>query len=173
MHNRLTKAQIEEAFVNLDRELGILEIKAEVFVVGGAVMCIALDARSSTQDVGAWFHPTQEVREAASRVATQLGLPDDWLNDAAKAFLPAKPAFERWRSWPHLEVSVADAHTLLAMKCAAARTAEDAVDIRFLASHLGLSRASEVLEIVSRFFPEDRLPVRSRLLIEEIFSDGN
>ena len=57
------------------------------------------------------------------------------------------------------------------MKCAAARTAEDAGDIRILADRLGLKSATEVLEVVLAFFPPERLPVRAQLLLEEMFDD--
>ena len=57
------------------------------------------------------------------------------------------------------------------MKCAAARTEEDAGDIRLLAETLGLTSSSEALEIVTRDHPESRLPVRTRLLLEELLDD--
>jgi hypothetical protein len=55
------------------------------------------------------------------------------------------------------------------MKCAAARTAEDSADIRFLADQLGLRSSQEVLSIVLQYFPAEQLPVRTRLLLEEMF----
>jgi len=55
------------------------------------------------------------------------------------------------------------------MKCAAARTNEDARDIRFLAAHLGLTSAQAILDVVLGYYPAERLPVRTQLLIEEMF----
>lgn len=165
----LSREQIEQALTRLDAELALEGVRAELFLVGGAVMCLAFRARASTKDVDGWFTEPQAVRRAAERVAGELDLPADWLNDAAKAFVPRGAVFERWRSLPNLEISVASERTLLVMKCAAARTAEDAADIRVLAGRLALTSAAAVLAVVLDHFPPDRLPVRTRLLLEEMF----
>jgi nitrous oxide reductase accessory protein NosL len=156
---RLTRERIEAALVALDGVLGARGIRAQLYLVGGAVMCLVHRARTSTKDVDAWFTEPAAVREAARVVADDMGLPDDWLNDAAKAYLPAQPGFEAWRS---------DDRTLFAMKCAAARTAEDAEDISFLARRLGLASAQDALGVVLAYYPPERLPVRTRLLLEEM-----
>jgi hypothetical protein len=168
----LSREQITLAFDRLNAALAAKGVHAEIYLLGGAVMCLALDARPATKDVDAWFTEPSAVRAAARVVAEELSLPDDWLNDAAKAYVPQGAGFERWRALSHVDISVADPRTLLAMKCAAARGAEDERDIRFVAAHLGLQRAGDVLAVVLSYFPPERLPVRTRLLIEEVFGDG-
>jgi hypothetical protein len=170
---RLTREQIAAAFERLDGWLGRAGKRAQVFVVGGAVMCLVHETRTSTKDVDAWFSDPAVVREGAKSVAEELGLPEDWLNDAAKGFLPPNAGFERWKTFSQLEVSVADDRTLLAMKCAAARTAEDARDIEFLAEKLGLKSSAAVISVVLAYYPPERLPVRTRLLLEELLDEGS
>jgi hypothetical protein len=167
----LTREQIETALGRLNAELAARHARAELFLVGGAVMCLVLNARASTKDVDGWFTEPQTVRAAARQVAADLELSEDWLNDAAKAFVPAGATFERWRAMSHLDIAVADPATMLAMKCAAARTQEDSDDIKALAAHLGLRTTTGVLAIVTRFYPAARLPVRTQLLLEEMFGD--
>jgi len=167
----LDRDTIAAALEKLNGSLAARGERAELFLVGGAVMCVVHKARPATKDVDAWFSNPQVVRTAAREVAAELHLPDDWLNDAAKAYVPATAGYETWQTLSHLTISTVDARTLLAMKCAAARTAEDAGDIRFLAGLLGLRSSQDVLQIVLEYFPADRFPVRVRLLLEEMFDD--
>lgn len=167
----LDRHTIIEALAALNARLAVRGCRAELFLVGGAVMCLVHDARPATRDVDGWFTEPEAVRTAAREVAQDFSLPDDWLNDAAKGFVPANAGYETWASLSNLTVATVDARTLLAMKAAAARTVEDVDDIRFLAERLGLRSADAVLAVVLAYFSADRLPVRVRLPLEEMFDE--
>jgi predicted nucleotidyltransferase len=172
MDGLLDRDLLQRALERLNEALRTRDQRADLYVVGGAVLCLVHQARPSTKDVDAWFTNPTEVREAARRVAEELGLPDSWLNDAAKAFVPPNAGFDRWQELSNLTISTADDRTLLAMKCAAARTQEDAGDILYLAKRLGLRSSREVLDLVLEYYPAERLPVRTRLLLEEMLDDS-
>jgi hypothetical protein len=70
----LGRRELLEAHAELDEELKKLNVRGEVFIVGGAAMAIAYDTRRATADVDAVFIPSNEVRTAASRVAERLNL---------------------------------------------------------------------------------------------------
>jgi hypothetical protein len=86
----LGRRELLHALEELDQELGNLNVRGEVFIVGGAAKAIAYDTRRATSDVDAVFVPSSEVRTAASRVAEKLNLEPYWLNYGAKAFLPGE-----------------------------------------------------------------------------------
>jgi len=171
--SRLTKADILRLFELLDAELAEDEGRGELYVVGGAVMCLLLDARDSTNDVDALFKPTKLLREAAARVAARANVPSTWLNDAVKGFLSDRGEFVPYIERSHLRVYVAEPHYLFAMKCAAMRIGEefhDLDDVRYLIRHLNISSVDEALEIVRRYFDEDQLHVKTRLALDELLS---
>jgi len=170
---RLTKPDILRLFELLEAELARENSLGEVYVVGGAVMCLLLDARDATRDVDAFFKPTRLIREAAARVAARADVPSTWLNDAAKGFLSPRGEFVPYWERPHLRVFVAEPRYLLAMKCAAMRLGEefhDLEDVRYLLRHLGITSLEEALAIVTRYFEEDQLPAKTRLALEELLS---
>lgn len=170
---RLTKADIRHLLELLNEELAGSAAVGELYVVGGAVLCLVLDARDATRDVDAFFKPTKVVREAAARVAARASVPEAWLNDAVKGFLSPHGKYDAYLELPNLRVFVAEPHYLLAMKCAAMRLGEefhDLEDVRFLLRHLNISTVEEALAVVTRYFDQQHLHPKTRFALEELLS---
>jgi len=172
---QLTSGEIRRCLALLNDELAAVETRGEVYLVGGAVMCLALGARPATRDVDAFFRPSRVVREAAARVAARAGVPPAWLNDAVKAYLSPRGEFDPYLELSHLAVFTAHPAYLLAMKCAALRLGEefhDLDDVRYLLRYLNVATAAEALAIVGRYFDESQLPPKTRLALEELLGPG-
>jgi hypothetical protein len=169
----LTRTDIVHLFDLLNAELAATDTHGEVYLVGGAVMCLALGARAATRDVDAWFKPASAIRQAAARVAAKADVPADWLNDAVKAWLSPRGEFDRYLERSHLQVFVAQPEYLLAMKCAAMRLGEefhDLDDVRFLIRYLNITTAAAALAVVTRYFDEEQIPLKTRLALEELLT---
>lgn len=167
----LTKADITRLFERLDQELAATGTKGELYLVGGAVMCLVFEARESTKDLDAFFKPAPVVRQAAARMAADLGLDDDWLNDAVKGYLSSNADFNDYLELPNLKVLTASAAYLLAMKCLAMRLGEefqDEQDVRFLLRFLNITRYEAAVEVVARYYPIERVPQKTLYALEEI-----
>jgi uncharacterized protein (DUF1778 family) len=169
---KLSRERIESLLRALSDELGARGTTGEVHVVGGAVMCLVYGAREATKDVDALMRPSTALHEAAAAVGARAGVAEDWLNDAVRGFLSVRGAFDPWLELPNLRVMVAQPRYLLAMKCLAFRPegeAPDRADVRFLVRLLDVRSAAEALAIVSEYYDEPMLTLRTRLSLEEFF----
>ena len=167
----LSAKDLRRLFGLLNDELAGGETKGELYLVGGAVMCLAYAARPSTEDVDALFRPAGEVRAAAARVAARSGVPVNWLNDAVKGYLSERGEFNAWLELSHLRVMIAQPEYLLAMKCLALRIGtefHDEDDIRFLLRLLDVTSYSQALEIVTRYYPLERFPQKTLYALQEL-----
>lgn len=169
----LTQEQILELFAELNVELERIATRGDVFMVGGAAMAVAYDARPATRDVDAIFHPSSEVREAARRIAQRHdGLPEDWLNDGVKGFLPGddtgsqKVVFEG----EYLTVRAASPEYLLATKLLASRVSRDEDDILFLYNLCDFKTVDEGLDLVERFYGKRPIEPKVRFMLEELLN---
>jgi hypothetical protein len=167
----LDKGEIESLLSRLGDHLRHRGVHAEMFVVGGRAMALAYDRERVTRDIDAVFEPKSIVYEEASRLASELGLPLDWLNDAVKGLLPdyPDPRAHTYYSSPCIDVSVASAEFLFAMKAMAARVEVDTEDLLVLARVIGLTTSEQALELVERFYDVGRLSPKSQFILEELF----
>jgi hypothetical protein len=167
----LSSGEIRRLLTLLEADLAARGVDGEVYLVGGAVMCLAFNAREATTDVDALFEPAKVIREAAARVAVAAGLDASWLNDAVKGYLSPRGEFEPFLDLPHLKVFIAHPRYLLAMKCAALRLGEefhDLDDVRYLLRYLNVSSVDEALAIVTQYYDASQLLPKTRLILEEL-----
>jgi hypothetical protein len=164
-----SRARILHALQALGEELTREGVRAQIFIVGGAAMALAYSTRRVTKDIDAVFEPKQTVYAAAARVAEELGLPEDWLNDAVKGFMPGPdeaprpvPAIEG------IEVTTASPRYLLAMKLMAMRFGEDDEDIEILLRECNIQRAAGALDILKQVYPAKEPPAKTRFFLEEL-----
>lgn len=164
-----TRARIVRALEALGAELTSEGVRAQIFIVGGAAMALAYSTRRVTKDIDAVFEPKQRVYAAAAKVAEGLGLPEDWLNDAVKGFMPGPD--EAARPVPAIEgieVTTASPRYLLAMKLMAMRFGEDDEDIEILLRECDIHSAKGALDVLKRIYPAKEPPAKTRFFLEEL-----
>jgi len=164
----MTAEEIEQYLREVNQELALQDVKGEICLYGGAVMCLVFKARPSTKDVDAIFEPVKFIRNAITRIAERHGLRQDWLNFAVKMFVvehEKRILFD----FPNLKVYVPTADYLLAMKVLAARAdTEDVSDIKYLSNELKLSDYAQIAEIVRKYYPNKIIKPETEFLLEEI-----
>lgn len=156
----------------LDKELERDGVCGELYLVGGAVLCVAFEAGRGAREVDGFFHPARTVRMAARRVAENRGLPEDWLNEAVRRFFGGD--VREHLSLSNLRVQTARSEYLLAMKCLSVRSGggfHDREDVRFLLRDLNVERYDAALETVARYYPPDKIPQQARAALQEMIAD--
>lgn len=165
----MTAEEITKYLTELNEELHLMNIKGEVSLYGGAVMCLVFDARPATKDVDAIFRPASEMRQAIQRVAERNNLPPDWLNDGVKGYLvdhPQRILFDL----SYLKVFVPEPDYLLAMKAISARVDTfDQSDVKTLIKTLKLRKSDEVFAVIEKYYPRQQIKPATQYFIEELF----
>ncbi len=165
----LDSKTILKLFNALNDELCAMGVRGEIGICGGAVMCLVFNARESTKDVDAVFRPTREIRDASKSVAGKLGVPEDWLNDAAKGYFLSQPPVRDVVELPNLRVWAPQADYMLAMKCVSARfDSHDLDDVTFLLRHLDVESIDEASSIIEQYYPRKLIPAKTQFLLEEL-----
>lgn len=165
----LDVARVLALFQELSDRFAEMGVSAQLFVVGGAAMALAYDDGRVTRDVDALFVPTPEVRQIAEEISAAHGLEPDWLNDAAKGFLPGDDqnphtVFES----ESLLAQVPSPEYLLAMKLHASRDDRDLDDAAVLFNRLRYTSAQDCIDLLTHTYPLGQLLPRHRYLAEEV-----
>lgn len=161
----MNKREIRRYLKELNEELKKEHVKGEICIVGGAAMCLALNARDSTKDIDAVFAPKMTIYKAAKRIAERHGLPDKWLNNGVKGFVTPDMKFEELLSFSHLGVLAAKPEYILAMKCLSSRTEVDIDDIKFLIHLLKIKKKEQVFSILESVYPGKLIEPKYSILL--------
>jgi len=165
----MTADEITKYLSELNDELRSANIKGEITIYDGAVMCLVYDARPATKDVDAIFKPSSEIRVLIKRIAERNGLPPDWLNDGLKGYLVSHPRRILF-DLSNLKVFVPEPDYMLAMKAMSARAdTYDQTDVRILINVLGLKAPAEVFAILEKYYPQQQIKPATQYFIEELF----
>lgn len=174
-YENLSRALITQALRRLGELAHEQRITLELSLYGGVVFTLVYGSRDATKDVDAVVRPGEIARKLALKVAKELGLPDDWLNDHVKPFLAEKEAKRQLNEVDFgegLHVSVPTAVYLLAMKLRACRPplpgyAGDYGDIRFLVQKMGITSVEAAETIHDKFFPHDVLSDAAKEVVHD------
>ncbi|ULD38828.1 DUF6036 family nucleotidyltransferase [Rhodococcus qingshengii] len=151
----LDVARIRELLAELDARLVERGIEAKLFIVGGAAMALAYNARRTTMDIDGVFVPRDVVLDAAQEVADAHQLPKHWLSDGVVQLMPLHeddhPRSETIGR--ALVIEIASPEYLLAMKAMSSRQSDgDLEDAAVLCKQLAITKESAIDEVVARYF---------------------
>ena len=150
----------------------------EIAIYGGSALMLSFDYREATFDID--FVPVSgaadKIAEIANRATAALGFPPNLLRDDVSVFVSDAARYEVYGEFPkgdgNLRIFSATPEYILAMKMMAMRSTaetEDLRDIWELADACGINDAEAATGLLEKFYPGKRLPVRNRLILEDVF----
>ena len=148
---------------------------AKLHLVGGACLALAYERERTTEDIDARVDAGHEALEEAVReIAQEHALPERWLNDQARGFIPEDDDARSLtlHESQSLVVTGASGEYLLAMKLEASR-AKDEGDIRHLLDHLAITDADTALEQHRKLFPNSRRTSEARARLARLAQDDD
>jgi predicted nucleotidyltransferase len=161
---------LKKCLHTLNEKLQQKGILADMHLYGGAVMCLAFNARAGTNDIDAVFIPKMEVYHAAQEVAEELDLSPNWLNDGVKGFLSENDEVTPFESLSNLRIYAASSEYMFAMKALACRTENEneMQDIKFLLSRMNITTLAQAKEIIYKYYPANRILPKTYYALEEL-----
>lgn len=153
--------ELIEVLRKLDKHLSV---PLDLILIGGAAMILHFGAQRATRDVDVLVLQgnVTELRKAVKAIAVEHGLPENWLNDAAKGFADILPPDFRQRlvfldfGFRHLRLYVLGRPEQVALKIIALRE-QDLEDLEVLLPQLSETEKRVVVGImhhVSKFRPD-------------------
>jgi len=155
----MTPDEVRSLLEELATRLDAAGVTAGIRVVGGAAISILDQDRRSTSDVDAVIVPAGAAADIAAELTRERSLPDNWLNDAALAYIPPVGTddwVEDFRTGD-VSASIGSAQMLLAMKLLANRGVRDSDDIKCLLAACDVRSLDDAQAVYERYHAQDVL----------------
>jgi hypothetical protein len=162
---------LQSALDELCERLAEANVSAGICIVGGAAIALTVSPdRIATHDIDVVVYPqaaTQAVLDVVTDMASKRGWPSDWLSDAVRGFFPfaGAPEWVTLRTVGHVEIRIAPADLLLAMKLHAARGVRDNADVHALLDATGAISVEDAESLYGRYYPGEDLKPRARAVL--------
>jgi len=115
---------------------------------------------------------SKSIIDISNLVAANLGLPSGLLRDDVSIFVSDVAKYRLFGDYGALRVFQATPEYILAMKVMSMRSSfetQDIHDIWELIDACGIKSKDELIELFASFYPNQKLPVRNQLILEDIF----
>jgi hypothetical protein len=174
---RLTREDIISGITDLVQRCRDGGLAVGIHIVGGAAIALEYHHdRPITSDVDAWVAGTAagriDVDELVATIAADRGWPSDWFNTKASMFIPDYGDSSEWTpimTVGDVNVFVASAKMMLAMKLRAGRGRRDLSDLPPLIAATGVTSRANVQALYDEFYPHDPMADRSRSWLDQHF----
>jgi hypothetical protein len=164
---------IVSALEELAETLAAGGVSTTIRVVGGAALAVGYGREATTTDIDALYGAPEEVGAAVASIAARRGWPETWLNDRVKMFASHYDHTAGWVPFATrggVEVWIAPADLLLAMKLLAGRGRRDGTDIDLLCDACGVTSTAAAEAIFERYYPHDEMAPRASTQLQRRFS---
>ncbi len=170
MSGPLTKARLLELFDRLNEKLRQADQHGEVYIVGGAMMALAHDAKRVTADIDSHIRQGREaLTKAVAEIADEEGLSRHWLNEAVTLrHLPEDPDRGARRVYDntHLTIEGASTSRMIAMKLHAGRP-PDLADLDILLEEAGVKTRQEAVRVHALTYGTEPMAAEADLYLIE------
>lgn len=150
----------------------------EIAIYGGSAIMLSFDYRQSTVDIDfvPVFGASKDIQDIANLAAQSLGFQANILRDDVAVFISDLARYAPYGEFPkgtgHLRIYTATPEYIFSMKILAMRSSIETQDLRDaweLADLCGITNIDEAVNTLSKFYPQKTLPVRNRLILEDVF----
>ena len=156
---QMDRKQLLFYFAKADEILADMGKVLDIYVSGGANMCLYVNSRESTHDIDALPSDEHLLRELAKKMQAMFDLPGGWLNPSGTIFITKQMVSESilGLSFTNLKVYFLSYQAMLVLKVVAARKEaglHDLQDAAALIKKLNIKTVEEIDDLINKYKPD-------------------